>query len=95
MLWLPAGGRLPPRPSAEQPSAAALMNESLSGFFFFKQNNSFSGVFCIPMDGLSPLLTLLCVCVGGGWLGKREGVSESSGWGDGRCLKKVMLQVCF
>lgn len=64
-------------------------------FFFFKQNNSFSGVFCIPMDGLSPLLTLLCVCVGGGWLGKREGVSESSGWGDGRCLKKVMLQVCF
>lgn len=88
----PAGGRLTLRPSAEQPSAAALMNESRYAFFFFffQQNNSFSGVICIPMDGLSPLLTLLCVCMGCACWGrvvreKRWCASESSRWGGGGC----------
>lgn len=37
---------------------------NLSQFFClcFWQNNSFCGVICIPMDGSSPLLTLLWVC---------------------------------
>lgn len=85
--------RLMLSPSAEQPSAAALMNESLSGVFFvFQQNNSFCGVICIPMDVLNPLLMLLCVGDGRG--GKSWCMSESSqvtSWW--MLLRRLMLQV--
>lgn len=90
----PAASRWPPHAAPFcRATICCSFNEWISlglFFFFFQQNNSFSGVICIPMDGLSPLLTLLCVCMGCACWGrvvreKRWCASESSRWGGGGC----------
>lgn len=48
------------------------------------------------MEGLSPLLTLLCECCGGCALGQRGRVCLRPLGGEmGNAFEKVMLQVCF
>ena len=94
VVWLPAGG--PPRAVPFCRAAICCSFNEWISLSLFWQNNSFCDVTCIPMDGLSPLLALLCVCVCvvycRGWGGvktERWCVSAFSPVGDGGCCEKV------